>query len=60
MFLLIKQVCTALLSFSRSFAARCVSLNNEPCMTSPTLVNFNLTKLNHYPFMISLNKCNRS
>ena len=60
MFLLFKQVCIALLSFSRSFAARCVSLNNEPCMASPTLVYFNLTKLNHYPFMICLNKCNTS
>ena len=36
---LIKQVFNGLLlSFSRSLATKCVSLNNEPCMARPTLL----------------------
>ena len=35
---LIKQVFTALLSFSRSLATKYVSLNNEPWMIRPTLL----------------------
>ena len=35
-----------------------MSLNNEPCMTRPTLIDLNSVKLIYYPFMISLDKCN--
>ena len=31
----------ALLSFSESLATKCVSLNNEPCMARPTLIDLN-------------------
>ena len=47
-----------LLSFRKSLAAKCMSLNNEPCMARPTLIDLNPTELNYYPFVISLDKCN--
>ena len=49
-----------LLSFSESLATNCVSLNDEPCMVIPTLINLNLVKLKYYPFMISLDICSGS
>ena len=57
MFRLIKQIFIALLSFSESLTTKCVSLNNEPCMIRPTLIDLNPVELNYYPFMISLDKC---
>ena len=60
MFWLIKQVFIALLSFSRSLATKCVSLNDEPCMTRPILIDLNPIELNYYPCMICLHKCNES
>ena len=54
---LIKQVFIALLSFSGSLTTKSVSLNNEPCMIRPTLIDLNPVELNYYPFMISLDKC---
>ena len=50
----------ALLNFSWSLATKCVLLNNEPCIIRPTLIDLSSVVLNHYPFMISLDKCNRS
>ena len=49
----------ALLSSSKSLATKYVSLNNDPCMTRPTLYDLKHIELN-YPFMISLDKCNGS
>ena len=60
MFRLIKQVFFILLSFSRLLTTKCVSLNNEPCMIRPILIDVNPVEFNCYPFMISLDKCNRS
>ena len=57
MFGLIKQVFIALLSFSKSLAIKCVSLNNKICMIRLTLINLNSVELNYYPFAISLDKC---
>ena len=37
-----------------------MSLNNDLCMTRPTLIDLNLVKFNYYPFMISLNKSSGS
>ena len=45
-----------LLSVSSSLAAECVSLNDEPCMIRPTLIDLNPADLKYYPFMISLDK----
>ena len=48
------------MSFSRSLATKCVSLNNEPCIARPALINLNPREFNYYPFIISLGKCNGS
>ena len=62
MFGLMKQVFNGLLWFSKSLAPKCVSLNNEPCMIKPFLVDLNPAELKYYPFMINLDrysgKCN--
>ena len=50
----------ALLYFSRSLAPRCVSLNNEPCMIRPTLIDLNPAEVNYYSFMVSIDKCRGS
>ena len=47
-------------SFSKSLATKFLFLNDEPCMTRPTLTDMNSVELKYYPFMISLNKCNGS
>ena len=60
MFSLMKQGFMALLSFGRFLATKCVSLNNEPGMIMPTVMDLNPSELNYYPFMISLDKCNGS
>ena len=60
MFNLIKQVFIPLLSFSRSLATKCVSLNNEPHMIIHFLIDLNLFEFKYYSFMISLDICNGS
>ena len=72
MFRVIKQVFIALLGFSGSLASianvsnftRCMSLNNQPCMTRPTLIDLNpdecIQELRYYPFMVNLDRCNVS
>ena len=50
---LIKQVLILLLSFSSSLAIKCLSLNDEPCMVRPTLIELNTANLKYYPFVIS-------
>ena len=54
--IIIKQVFIVLLSFSESLAIKCVSLNDEPCMVRPTLIDLNPVELKHYLFVISLDK----
>ena len=56
MFNLIKQLFIAFLSFIRSLPTKCVSLNNEPCMIRPFLIDLNPVELKYYPFMSSLAK----
>ena len=53
---LIEQVFIALLSFSKSLATKCVSLNNEPSKNWPTLIDLNPVEFRYWPFMISLHK----
>ena len=40
---------------------RCISLNNEPCMTRPTLIDLNSDKYNRgsrcYLFLVNLDIC---
>ena len=72
MFRLIKEVLILLLSFSRSIVVignefnlttfNC--LNNQPCMTSPALIDLNPDDNNqgfyYYPFMVNSDRCNGS
>ena len=52
MFSLIKQMFLILLSF--------LSLNDEPFMVRPILIDLNPVELKYYSFIICLDKCNRS
>ena len=62
MFKFIKQVFIALLSFSASIAriasvpdcAKYISLNNEPCLARPILINLNSNELQYHPLTASL------
>ena len=62
------QVFIVLLGFSESLASvakvagqtKCVSLNDEPCLITPTLIDLNLAELKYQAFAISLDKCNES
>ena len=44
--------------------AKCISLNNQQCMTQPTLINLNPHEHNQrlcsYPFAVNLYRCFRS
>ena len=60
MFIVIKQLFIVLLRFSSSLACdrtKCLSLNDEPCMVRPTLIDLNSVELKYYRFVISLGKC---
>ena len=46
-----------LLSFIKSLATKCVSLDNEPYVIRPFLNNLNPVELKCYPFMINFQKC---
>ena len=60
MFSLIKQDFIVLLSFSSSLGrvaivrTKCLSLNDEPCMVRPTLIDLNPVELKYDSLMISL------
>ena len=68
MFKFFKQAFIALLSFIGSLAlvanvsdhTKCVSLKNEPCIARATLIDLNLEELHRYPFMVSLDRCDKS
>ena len=38
---MLKQVLIALLSVTGSLVTKCVSLNTEPCMVRPTIIDLN-------------------
>ena len=48
-----------LLIFVGSLAKKCVCLSNEPCMDRPAVIDLNHIYLNYYPFMISLDRCDK-
>ena len=59
MFSFVKRPFIGLLSFSNTLArdrTKFTSLNDEPCMIKPTLIDLNLVELKHYLFKISLDK----
>ena len=39
---------------------KCITLNNEPCFAGSTPIKLNPNKFHHYPFMVNLDRCNRS
>ena len=45
------------MSLSESLATKCVSLNNEPCLFRPILIDLDPVELDYYQFMISVDKC---
>ena len=49
-----------LLSFNASLATQSMSLDNKQCKTRHFLTDLNPFGLNYYPFMITLDKCNRN
>ena len=57
MFELINQVFIVSLKFSGYLATKCMSINKEPCMTRPFLIDLNPVELIYYPLMINLDKC---
>ena len=57
---LIKQVFIALLIFSGSSATKCLSLNNEQCITRLNFIDLNPFEPNCCPLIVSLDKCDRS
>ena len=59
-FKLIRQTFVASSSFSGSLATKCMSLNDEPCLVRPNLIDLNPNELYYYPFMVSLDRCDGS
>ena len=49
-----------LLCLSKSLATKCLSLNDEPSMVRPFLIDLNPVEFKNYLFMISLDKCSGS
>ena len=45
---------------SGSLATKYISLNDEPYLVRPTLINLNPDELHYYPFMVSMDRCNES
>ena len=66
---LVKKVFIGCLSFSRSLSGivnapdhiECISLNNQQCMTQPTLINLHpneyIEGLRYYPCATDLDRC---
>ena len=63
MFVIIKKMFLVLLSnvVNGSNHTKCVSLNNQKCITQPALVNLHLNEysqeLHYYPFVVKLDRC---
>ena len=49
---LTKQIFIGLLRFSGSLATKGLSLNNEPSMVRPTLIDQNAVELKYYSWLI--------
>lgn len=46
------------ISVGWQLATKCIVSDNEPCVARLILTDLNPDELHHYPFMISLNRCN--
>ena len=61
MFRCIEQVFIVLvLCLSKSLAIKCVFLNNQSLITRPMLIDSNPDELHYYPFLTSLDRCDRT
>ena len=60
MYSLIKQVFIVLLSLSESLATKCLSLDDEPSIVRPTLIDLNPVELKCYLLMSSIDNCTGS
>ena len=60
MFKFIRQAIIASSSFSGSLATKCISLNDEPCLVKPNLIDLSPNELHYYLFMVSLDRCDGS
>ena len=49
-----------LLGFDGSLVAKYISMNNQPCMARPTLIDMNSDELYYYPFIVSRNRYDRN
>ena len=49
-----------LFGFGGSLAKKCVSLNNQLCLTRPTLTDVSPKEFPYYPYFVSVDKCSRS
>ena len=49
-----------LLGFGGSSTAKYVTMNNQPCIVRPTLIDLNPDEVYYYTFIISLDKCGGS
>ena len=49
-----------LLGFVRLLSIKYVSMNSHQCMVRPTLIDLNLDEFHYYPFIISMNRCDKS
>ena len=45
-----------LMFFWGSLHLKCISVNNQKCMSIPTLIDLNFDELRYYPFIISLDR----
>lgn len=50
----------ALLSFNGSLRTKCLTLNNEPSLARPALINLFSNELHYYPFIVAIGRFNGS
>ena len=63
MFGFIKQmfiVLVIMFYFDRSFAIKCLSMNNQSFKVRQMLINFNPSEFHYHRFIISIDRCNES
>ena len=58
--MILKLMFMGILGFARQLdtqKAKCLSLNNEPCLARLTFIDLNPDELRYYPYMANLNSC---
>ena len=57
MFIVLELV---LFCYDGALFIKCVSMNNQPCLVRPTLIDLNPDKHHYYPFIVSMSRCDGS